>query len=391
MEMIAKTPPMGWNSWNTFMDQLDEKTLKEVALSLKKQGFLEAGYNYFCLDDGWESRERQFGSGVDYDKMKFPSGLKAFGDFLHDLGFKFGIYSCAGTLTCGGYPGSYGYEYEDAERFAQWGVDLLKYDQCNVPNDCEGKFLYRRMGQALRETGRPILYSMCNWGYDASETWARSTGAHIYRIGSDSRDTWESVCSSISVIKEINLPTYSGPNCYADPDFLIAGMNGSGAVSNLGEVIGPNADFGVYKTQFSLWCMLCAPLIMSHDPRSEDEQTNGILLNSEMIAVNQDPAGIPAFLCKIHKQFEIQTNDVWAKPLANGDIVLGLFNRSDRTVVISAGFHSLGWLMSDHVEVYDLWAHQALGEAVGYVSAKVEPRNCAVFRLHRKKNRKKTP
>lgn len=386
-KILAKTPPMGWNSWNTFMDDLNEETLREIAVSLKEQGFLEAGYEYFCLDDGWEEKTRRVGCGVDYDKKKFPSGMKKFSDFLHSLGFKFGIYSCAGTLTCGGYPASYGYEYEDAACFAEWGVDLLKYDNCHVPNDANGKFLYRRMGQALRETGRPILYSMCNWGYDASETWARSAGAHIYRIGADSRDTWENVNLVMSTIKKIDTTAHSGTNCFLDPDFLIAGMNGEGAVSNLGEEIGPNAGYNIYKMQFSLWCMICAPLIMSHDPRKTDSQTKKILLNKEMLIVNQDIAGIPAYLCKIEKTLEprFDTVDVWAKPLANGDIVVGLFNRDKYSATITAGFDSLGWLLSDTVEVYDLWEHKSLGVSRGYVTALVEARDCAVFRLHRLK------
>lgn len=383
---LAATPPMGWNSWNTFMDHLEEKTLREIAISLKEQGFLEAGYTYFSLDDGWENKERVVGCGVDYDHAKFPSGLKSFGDFLHELGFKFGIYSCAGTLTCGGYPASYGYEYEDAAQFAAWGVDLLKYDNCHVPDDASGKFLYRRMGQALRETGRPILYSMCNWGFDASETWARSTGAHIYRIGGDSRDTWENVDVVMNTIKKINMSACSGPNCFADPDFLIAGMNGNGAVSHLGEEVAPNAGYDVYKMQFSLWCMLCAPLIMSHDPRKTTPETRDILLNKEMLAVNQDAAGIPAFICKIDKMEETEfiKTDVWAKPLLNGDIVVGLFNRNDHPSTITAGFNSFGWLLSDTVEVYDLWKHQQVGIARGYVITEVAQRSCAVFKLHRK-------
>ncbi len=386
-DLMAQTPPMGWNSWNTFMEDLDEKTLREVAISLKEQGFLEAGYNYFCLDDGWEDKNRHVGQGVDYDKKKFPSGMKAFGDFLHDLGFKFGIYSCAGTLTCCNYPASYGYEYEDAARFAEWGVDLVKYDNCHVPDDANGMFLYRRMGQALRETGRPILYSMCNWGFDASETWARSTGAHIYRIGLDSRDTWENFETVLNSIGKVNLTAYSGASCFADPDFLIAGMNGEGAVSNLGEEIGPNAGYNVYKMQFSLWCMICAPLIMSHDPRKTTSDTKNILLNKELLEVSQDPASIPAYLCKIDKQEETHRskNTVWAKPLHNGDIVVGLFNRNDRPTIITAAFNSLGWLMSDTVEACDLWEHKSIGVSRGYINAEVPARDCAVFRLRRKK------
>lgn len=378
---------MGWNSWNTFMDGLDEATLREIAVSLKEQGFLEAGYEYFCLDDGWEEKTRRVGCGVDYDRKKFPSGLKSFGDFLHGLGFKFGIYSCAGTLTCGGYPGSYGYEYEDAQKFADWGVDLLKYDNCYVPTDVPGKFLYRRMGQALRETGRPILYSMCNWGFDDSQTWVRSTGAHSYRIGTDSRDTWENVQSVMHVLGKMNLTAFSGANCYADPDFLIAGMNGRGAVSNLGEEIGPNAGYNVYRMQFSLWCMICAPLMMSHDPRYTTPQTAEILLNRELLAVNQDAANIPAFPCRIEKMMEADASkcEVWAKPLSCGDVVVGLFNRKDTPAYLQAGFESMGWLLSDTVEAYDLWAHRPAGVFRGNVTMQVPGRDCVVLRLHRRR------
>ncbi|MEG0570193.1 MAG: glycoside hydrolase family 27 protein [Oscillospiraceae bacterium] len=386
--LFTNAPPMGWNSWNTFMFDLNEETLREIALSLKSQGFLEAGYTYFCLDDGWEDKTRRIGHGVDYDKKKFPSGLAAFGDFLHDLGFKFGIYSCAGTLTCGGYPASYGYEYEDAENFAKWGVDLLKYDNCYVPADVQSKYLYRRMGQALRETGRPILYSMCNWGFDDSQNWARTTGANIYRIGGDIRDTWENIEGGMNTIAGLNISAHSGVGCFADPDFLVVGMNGDGAVSHLGEETSANATDSIYRVQFSLWCMLCAPLFMSHDPRKTTQGAKDILLNHEMIAVNQDPAFIPAYQCKVEKMlsaWEMSKTEIWAKPLYNGDVVVGLFNRREGPTDLVASFESFGFAITDTVCAYDLWAHEEIGLYRGSITINVGGRDCKVLRLHRQK------
>ncbi|MEG1719822.1 MAG: glycoside hydrolase family 27 protein [Clostridia bacterium] len=383
-KLLAQTPPMGFNCWNTFMTDLDEDTLKEVALALKNEGFLEAGYNYFCLDDGWENKERVVGQGLDYDKEKFPSGLKAFGDFLHNLGFKFGIYTCNGTKTCAGYPGSYGYEYEDAAQFAKWGVDLVKYDNCFVPSDANSKFLYRRMGQALRETGRDILYSMCNWGFDESENWARTAGAHIYRVCGDCRDTFENVETVMSVIRKLNFSAHSGTNCFADPDFLIAGMNGEGAVSNLGEEVKPNAGYNVYRLQFSLWCMICAPLFMSHDPRKTTPLTKEILQNKKMIEISQDIAGIPAFLCTTEKKHanDVAKTEVWAKPLYNGDVAICLINRREFDHDVCAGFDSFGWLISDMVSAYDVWEDKSIGNHRGNITLKVPGRDCKVLILH---------
>lgn len=369
MELIAPTPPMGWNAWNTFSCDIHEDLIKEVAETFVKDGYRDAGYNIVSLDDGWSAHARDDEGRLVPDPKKFPSGMKALGDYLHSLGLKFGIYSCAGTLTCAGFPGSYGHERIDAQTFAEWGVDLLKYDYCFSPAGTHDVTLFRRMGQALRETGRPILFSAC-WGVDGVWTWARSTGAHMWRLTGDIMDKWESI-EKVG-FGAVGLEAYAGPNGWNDPDMMVVGLFGKGYVGKLGG----GCTVEEYRTHFTLWCMLCAPLLMGNDVRSAPPEIKEILLNTEAIAVNQDIAGIQAF--RIPGWIE-----ALAKPLADGSIAVSVFNKNTYKYTFPVPWESLGWEVSDRVMVRDLWAHEDLGIFKGAVGAVVEPRGCALFRLKR--------
>lgn len=207
--MIAPTPPMGWNSWNTFGADVNEDVVKETADAFLDCGLKQAGYTYVVIDDCWSLRERGPDGRLRWDPDKFPSGIPALAEYVHSRGLKFGMYSCAGTHTCAGYPGSYACEELDAQTFAEWGVDFLKYDYCYKPAGTDGRMLYRRMGQALRQTGRPILYSMCNWGVDEPWKRAASCGAHMWRTTGDIVDSWQS-------IEQIGFGQ-AGLECYAGP------------------------------------------------------------------------------------------------------------------------------------------------------------------------------
>lgn len=369
MSMIAPTPPMGWNAWNTFSCDISDQLIREVADTIVREGFRDAGYTIVSLDDGWMSHERDSEGRLVPDPQKFPNGLKALGDYLHGLGLKFGIYSDAGTHTCAGYPASYGYERIDARSFAEWGVDLLKYDYCYSPAGAHDVTLYRRMGQALRETGRPIIYSVC-WGDGKTWNWGRSVGAHMWRITGDIMDKWESVervgyCS-------VGLESYAGPNAWNDPDMMVIGLNGSGYIGALGG----GCTLDEYRTHFTLWCILCAPLLMGHDVRNTPPEIKEILLNKEAIAVNQDPAGIQAF--RIPGWVE-----ALAKPLEDGSVAVAVLNRESYRYMLPVPWEALGWEVSDHVKVRDLWKHEDLGIFKGAVTAALEPHSCAFYRLQR--------
>jgi alpha-galactosidase len=372
MSLIAARPPMGWNSWNTFSCDINEKLIKEVVETFIKDGFRDAGYTIIALDDGWHSHERDENGRLTPDPEKFPNGMKALGDFLHSNGLKFGIYSCAGTMTCAGYPGSYGYEQIDAQTFAQWGVDLLKYDYCFAPAGSSDVVNYRRMGQALRETGRDIIFSAC-WGTDGVWKWARSTGAHMWRLTGDISDSWESI-ESVG-FGDVGLEAYAGPGGWNDPDMMVVGLNGQGYVGK----IGGGCSFEEYKSHFTLWCILAAPLIMGNDVRTASPETKEILLNKEAIEVNQDEAGIQGF--KIPGMV-----DVIAKPLSDGSIAISVFNKTNQyRLSYSVPWDILGWEVTDSVQARDLWQHKDIGIFKHAITVAAEPHGCAFIKLKRMK------
>ncbi len=324
--MIARKPPMGWNSWNTFGANINEDVVKETAKAMVDTGLRDAGYEYVVIDDCWSLHvddNRTFRSGRDENGRlipnpdKFPSGMKALGDYIHSLGLKFGIYSCDGSHTCAGYPASFDHEFEDAQQFADWGVDFLKYDNCWKPSMYPGKVLYNRMAMALRATGRDILFSACNWGTENSAEWMVSIGAHMYRSTFDIADSFASV-------KELSLqeiPKYTAPgyNCFNDLDMLICGMNGKGNVG----VAGCTPE--EYTLHFALWCFLGSPLMIGCDVRNIDDGTLALLKNPELLRLNQDAETRPPFI--MHKN----AGDCYTlfRHLENGEYAVGFFNMND--------------------------------------------------------------
>ena len=223
---MCAVPPMGWNSWNTFTENINETLLKETVDSMKEQGFLEAGYQYVVIDDCWSLKERDPEGRLVADPEKFPSGIKALADYIHEKGFKFGMYSCCGTRTCADYPGSFEHEFEDAKQFAEWGVDYLKYDNCFRPQNQDGRTLYRRMGMALANSCRDIVFSACQWGTDSVHEWIRTTGAHLFRSTEDINDSWNSIKEI--ALSQLDKQGFSGSYCHNDMDMLVVGMHGKG-------------------------------------------------------------------------------------------------------------------------------------------------------------------
>ncbi len=312
---LAPTPPMGFNTWNTFQTKINEDMLREMVNVYVSSGMKDAGYQYFVLDDGWMSMERDQNGSLVADPVKFPHGMKAFADYVHANGLKFGIYNCAGTKTCAGYPGTRGHEYEDARLYASWGVDFLKYDWCNT-DSLNAPEAYKTMSAALRATGRPIVFSICEWGDHKPWLWAAGVG-ELYRSTGDISANFnvrkpigdwtpQSVISILDLQEPIR--KYNGPNHWNDPDML---------------EVGNGMSYDEDKSHFSLWCMLAAPLSAGNDLRKMSAQTRGILTNREMIAVDQDSLGIAAFKMALPDSLEL-----WVKPQTGGWPVLCFFNRT---------------------------------------------------------------
>ncbi len=370
---LAQTPPMGWNSWNTFGGRINEAVIRETADAMVSTGLKDAGYEYVVIDDLWEADERVEGR-LTWDSEIFPNGIPALADYVHDKGLKFGIYSCAGSHTCAGKPASYGYEEVDAQTFAEWGVDFLKYDFCYAPAGVDGPMLYRRMGQALRATGRPILYSLCEWGSHKPWEWGATTGGHMWRTTGDIYDAWESVLD-LGFGRQVGLEAYAGPGRWNDPDMLIVGMHGEGNVAR-----GGCTDVE-YRSHFSLWCMLAAPLMIGCDVRNMSQATSDILLNTEVIALNQDLLGRQGY--KVGSiDWGGEQAQVWAKPLLDGSIAVAMFNLGDmQGRRIAVAWESLGLHDRRPCTVRDLWAHEDLGTFTSSFSARVDSHDVMLVRL----------
>jgi alpha-galactosidase len=304
-ENLALTPPMGWNSWNTFRLEINEDVVKGIADVFIEKGFKDAGYQFIVIDDGWQI-DRDKGGNIIYDKNKFPSGIKALADYIHQKGLKFGIYSDAGYLTCGGFPGSRGYEYQDARQYAAWGVDYLKYDWCNTGNQ-SAPDSYLLMSKALRKAGRPIVFSICEWGRSQPWEWAEGIG-NLWRTTFDIRPCWDCGQKTLSngvqvenfigftkiLDLQAGLESYAGPGHWNDPDMLEVG-NG-------------NLTIEENRAHFSLWCILAAPLMLGNDIRNQSPEIHQILTNKEVIAVNQDSLGLQGL--KVRDDGDME---VWCK------------------------------------------------------------------------------
>ena len=316
--MLVKTPPMGWNSWNTFGENINEQLIKETADAMDSTGLKDAGYEYIVIDDCWSLRERDENGDLVADPAKFPHGMKYLADYIHSKGLKFGLYSCCGPLTCALYPGSLDREFQDAKFFARNGVDFLKYDWCTHPHNVQGWSLYNRMRMALNATGRDIVFSVCNWGMEDTINWARSVGADMYRSTWDIADSFASIKNIFNEQKD-NM-CLSGPSCYNDMDMLVCGMYGKGNVAQGG------CNDTEYATHFGLWCLLSQPLMIGCDIRNMTPETAELLKNKELIAIDQDLDARPPIIKGSDGNMD---RPILFKHLENGDFVLAAVNLSD--------------------------------------------------------------
>lgn len=311
---LAQTPPMGWNSWNKFAGNVNEEIIRKAADNMVSSGMKDAGYEYIVIDDCWQVSRDSMGYIV-ADPKSFPSGIKALADYVHSKGLKFGIYSCAGTKTCAGRPGSRGYESQDAYMYAKWGVDYLKFDWCNT-NGQNAQESYTTMRDAMYKAGRPIVFSICEWGNNKPWIWGPVIG-HLWRTTGDiyncfdciqDHGSWKSWGVLSILDKQDGLRQYAGPGHWNDPDMLEVGN---------GMVV--NED----RAHFSMWCMIAAPLIAGNDMSKMSTQTTEVLTNKEVIAVNQDALGIQGF-----RQTVSDSLETWLKPLSNGDWAICFLNRA---------------------------------------------------------------
>ena len=289
--MLASTPPLGWNSWNTFGDHINETLIHEMADCMAEKGWLDAGYEYLVIDDCWSLRDRDENGLLVPDPEKFPHGMKAVADYVHSRGLKFGMYSCAGVMTCAGYPSSYDHEYVDAKTFASWGVDFLKYDFCYFPESGDCRTRYQTMSMALKASGRDILLSACNWGQHEPWKWMRSIGAHMYRSTGDIIDTYVSFTDIFK--SQLDNLSMSAVDCFNDMDMLTVGLCGKGNVG-----FGRVTSYEEYRMEFALWCLAGVPLMMGADLRSLAPEFVSLMQNRDLLRINQDEECRPPFLIR---------------------------------------------------------------------------------------------
>ena len=383
-EGLAETPQMGWNSWNKFAGNINEQMIRDMADAMVKEGLLDAGYIYLNMDDCWHG-QRDADGFIQPDAKRFPSGIKALADYVHSKGLKFGLYSDAGRKTCAGMPGSFGHEYQDAIQYARWRIDYLKYDWCNN-EDINPIGAYGLMRDALRAAGRPIFFSMCEWGSNKPWTWAAEVG-HSWRSTGDicavfdkkPERSWE---NSIMTILDQNAPLrkYAGPGHWNDPDML-----------EVGNGMSVNED----RAHFTLWCMMAAPLILGNDICNMSDDTRAIILNRQVIAIDQDKLGVQGLRLKSENGIEY-----WFKPLVNGEWAFCLLNRSLEPQTVTIDWQQLCFtdeevskLSTDFdKKVYtitDLWAANAKQAKAGTTAktkkVNVPSHDVVLYRLTPKK------
>lgn len=341
--VLAATPPLGWNTWYAFGCHVTEDEVKAAVDAMASNGMKTAGYEYISLDDCWEG-PRDSGGHIQ-SNARFPD-MKALGDYIHSRGFKYGIYTSPGPKTCGGYPGSYGYEKEDAETYASWGVDLVKYDWCSArtvykPSEIEAA--YQKMHDAIVSTGRPMVFSLCEYGIGAPWIWGPKIGANLWRTTDDvsNRIDFQEYARMMFVgFGQEGLQQFAGPGHWNDPDFLQIGNQ--------------NLNLDEDKTQMSLWSLLAAPLFSSTDVTKLTQDQLAVLTNREVIAVDQDPKGIQG-----HRVSQSGPVQVWAKPLTGGRTAVGLINAGESPFSATVNFSDIGY--SKPVHVRDLWEGKDLG------------------------------
>jgi alpha-galactosidase len=383
--LLAPTPPMGWMTWNFYADNINEKDIREMADAMVSTGMLKAGYSHLFIDDGWQGG-RDNRNTIIANPMKFPSGIKALADYVHNKGLKLGIYSDAAPLTCAGYTASLNFEDQDARTFASWGIDYLKYDYCGAPDDMEiAKTRYKKMADALRKSGRDIALGICEWGDRKPWLWGQEVGGQLWRTTADVRDKWKSH-KPVKTAKELHsigagivdivdfsqdYAAYAKPGYWNDMDMLVVGLYGKKGPS--GDLGGVGCTDTEYQSQMSLWSILNSPLAATNDVRIMNAETKRILLNEEVIAINQDALGKQA-VCKIK-------NELWSvfvRPLANGDFAVAILNRSETAQKSKISFAELG--VNGNYQIKDLWQHKVIGKGKKW-SGKVLSHETKLFRL----------
>lgn len=377
-EQLAKTPPMGWMTWNLFQGNITEQLIRETADAMVDGGFRDAGYEYIFIDDLWQGGRDRLNNIIP-DPVKFPSGIKALADYVHSKGLKLGIYSDAAQLTCGGWTASLGFEEQDARTFASWGIDYLKYDYCNAPADsATARQRYRTMADALQKSGRDIVLGVCEWGQRNAEEWCQSVGGQLWRTTYDVRDMWKDIVhqGGMGIIDIINvtapLAKYVRQGQWPDMDMLVVGLDGKG---------GPSSDLGgvgctqtEYQTQMSMWCMMSSPLAMTNDLRKVGADDRRILLNKEIIAINQDALGKAAVRVVDNADYQI-----YVRPLADGSHAVALLNVSDKPLTLKADFADLG--LKGKYTLRDVWQHREIAKGATKWKGRVAAHETRVFVL----------
>lgn len=375
-EGLVPTPPMGWNTWNTFASNINEVLIKETADEMVRNGMRDAGYTYIVLDDTWSAMERDAQGNLQAHPEKFPSGMKALGDYLHERGFKFGIYNCAGRKTCAGYPGGWGHEYQDALKYAEWGVDYLKYDWCNS-GTADARDAYTRMRDALFAAGRPIVFSICEWGGSKPWEWAKDVG-HLWRTTGDIMDCydckqrWEQGWKVILDLQvSLVMPhdgqpgnginAFAGPGHWNDPDMLEVGNHG--------------LTFAESRGHFSLWCMLAAPLMAGNDVRHMTPEIRVVMTDREAIAIDQDPLGKQGW------RYRAETGrEIWVRELSGGDWAVALLNTGDVAAELEIDFGHM-WFLGGTCSIRDLWDKRDAGTTAQPFKKRLDPHDVALLRL----------
>ncbi len=345
---LAATPAMGWNSWNHFAGHVTDADVRHAADTIVSSGMKDAGYIYVNIDDTWEGKRDAQGNIT--TNSKFPD-MKALADYVHAKGLKIGIYSSPGPKTCAGYPGSYQHEEQDAKTYAAWGIDYLKYDLCSyneimrstAPNDQAKQYemmraAYDKMHRALEATGRPIFYSLCQYGFGSVWKWGPTVGGNSWRTTDDIQDNYMSM-SNIG-FAQAGLSPFAAPGHWNDPDMLEVG-NGKMTSTE-------------YRTHMSLWAMLAAPLLAGNDLSQMSVDTKSILLNKDVIAIDQDPLGKQGDRVSANGPFE-----VWSKPLADGSLAVALFNRGTDEEEMAIPTEALGIHNASHI--HNIWSPEDTG------------------------------
>jgi alpha-galactosidase len=369
---LALTPPMGFNTWNKFGCNVSDDLVRGTADAMVKSGMKDAGYQYVVIDDCWQV-SRDANGNIVADALRFPNGIKPVADYVHSLGLKFGIYSDAGALTCQKRPAGLGHEYQDALMYAAWDVDYLKYDWCNTLPGQDARSSYANIRQALDASGRSIVLSICEWGSHQPWLWGKEVGGNLWRSTGDIQDRWAGKkewgpgnCCSYGMLDIVDenesLYSYAGPGHWNDPDMLEVGNGGMTTTE--------------YRSHFSLWALMAAPLIAGNDLRNMTPDIHDILTNKEVIAIDQDPLGRQGRRVWKDGDFE-----VWSKQLQDGDRAVILLNRGSSGHEITVNWEQLGYPGHLSAAVRDLWAHKDLGKFTGKFSAMVASHAVVMVRV----------